>query len=165
MNPLNPLRMFHENGKIKSTRYHAKGLTHRLGGPAFQSWFTSGLLAEELWAIDGLAHREGGPAHIEWSVDGQLVSEQWMQFGKRHRLDGPAFMYYRLSSPVEQWSIHGVILLRAEYSELASLPTLQMLVRLVHFPMSAGDREHILDLIRKEDPGISRNIEASLQLA
>ncbi len=115
------------------------GTSHRLDGPAHESWYPDGCPSDEWWKRDGVTHRLDGPAHQSWHSNGHRDIREFYVNGLLHRLDGPAHekrysdgrlrerqywvdgRLYRLDGPaVETWDSKGVVTEASWYPD--SLP-------------------------------------------
>ncbi len=104
------------------------GISHRLDGPAHESWYADGSPEDEWWKKDGKTFRADGPAHESWHPNGHRDERQFYENNLLHRLDGPAVekrypdgrlrerqwwadgRLHRLDGPAhESWSPEGVV--------------------------------------------------------
>jgi hypothetical protein len=84
-------------------------LFHCTDGPAYTSWYSTGVQSVVSYYVDGLNHRDVGPAFVSWDQNGELKVERYLQRGLIHREDGPAETYYHQETPIKlKWMREGV---------------------------------------------------------
>ena len=62
--------------------WHKHGQLHRENGPAYESYYPTGQLADAEWYLDGKRHREDGPAVTHYTSDGSLTGDDYYLNGK-----------------------------------------------------------------------------------
>jgi antitoxin component YwqK of YwqJK toxin-antitoxin module len=82
------------DGHYTETWQDERNICHRLGLPAYISYYPNGILSKETYYIRGVRHRLDGPADIDYHLNGSVYSESFVKNGDMDRRDGPARIHY-----------------------------------------------------------------------
>jgi hypothetical protein len=82
------------DGHYTETWQDESNICHRLGLPAYISYYPNGILRKEIYYIRGVRHRLDGPADIEYYLNGSVYFESFVKNGDMDRRDGPALIHY-----------------------------------------------------------------------
>ena len=81
---------FHENGSLNFQYFCINGKCHRIDGPAHQTFLSNGAIFMQTYIINGKCHRIDGPSVQQFYPDGQINYQAYSINNKYHRLNGPA---------------------------------------------------------------------------
>lgn len=68
-------KIYYLYGNIKQKRWFKNNTLHRLVGPAYIGYYTSGIKCQIVWKKCGKTHRENGPAIINFNEDGSVLNK------------------------------------------------------------------------------------------